>query len=274
MEGYLHFAEKLAEEAGKIMLDYFRSKEVGTTWKSDLTPLTIADTKINSLVARAIKENYPSHGLIGEEESIDLASDYIWVCDPIDGTTPYAHGVPVATFNLALTEKGRVVTSVVLDPFNNRLYSAIRGQGSFLGNTRLDINRTQTTHNFSRQAIDFEIWGGKFNSIFSEPTIANDVLEKLDPSQFSIFTFISIAYAAALVASGEFGAVLFSSKNPWDLAAASLIIEEAGGKVTNLFGERIEQFDMPVKGILAAAPDIHRQLLKDLLPVFRGARLT
>ncbi|MDO8430693.1 MAG: inositol monophosphatase family protein [Candidatus Taylorbacteria bacterium] len=105
LENYLKLAKEIADESAVIALKYF-GFETEKTWKSDNTPLTQADTEINSLVIKKIQEKYPEHSIQGEEESSKkVGSKYIWVCDPIDGTMPFSLGLPIFTFSLALGGK-------------------------------------------------------------------------------------------------------------------------------------------------------------------------
>ena len=105
IEKYLKLAQEIAGESAEIALKYF-GFETETTWKSDNTPLTQADTEINALVIKRISEHYPEHSVQGEEESSKKAgSKYIWLCDPIDGTMPYSLGLPTFTFSLALIDQ-------------------------------------------------------------------------------------------------------------------------------------------------------------------------
>ena len=104
MEQYLEFTKNLAKEAEEIALRYF-SFEVENTWKEDNTPLTKADTEINDLVIKRINEAYPEHSIYGEEKSdIKENSQYIWVCDPIDGTMAFSCGLPIFVFSIALVD--------------------------------------------------------------------------------------------------------------------------------------------------------------------------
>jgi len=129
----LGFAKKLATEAGEVMLKYFLSTEIATIEKSDKTLVTKADTDINRLVIDKISEKYPTHSVWGEEQSLEIeGSFYTWVCDPVDGTVPFAKGIPVSTFSLALVDSnGKSILGVVYDPFQKRLYEATRGGGLF-----------------------------------------------------------------------------------------------------------------------------------------------
>src|SRR5690606_26788011 len=94
---YLSFAKQLAIEAGAIMHKYHRSARRTTTWKDDNSPVTLADRDINSLVIQKIKDTFPDHGVIGEEESYEADRSYVWVVDPIDGTAPFDLGMQCST---------------------------------------------------------------------------------------------------------------------------------------------------------------------------------
>ena len=126
-EEYLQFAKDIAKQAGKIMLKYF-DMDNGASYKGDKTIVTLADTEINSYLIKRVKEKYPNHSVDGEEEQFGK-SDYVWVCDPVDGTAMYARHIPVAVFSLALVNEGESKVGVVFDPFTNNLYSNKRKRG-------------------------------------------------------------------------------------------------------------------------------------------------
>src|SRR6185437_220297 len=98
MEEYLDFAKSLAQEAGQIMLEYFKP-DVQHHLKEDKTIVTIADEKINRLVINKVEKVFPDHSVLGEEASNTKTHEYAWICDPIDGTNPYSKGIPVSTFS-------------------------------------------------------------------------------------------------------------------------------------------------------------------------------
>ena len=103
LEVYLDFAKDIAKYAGEVMMKYFTQNN-GASYKGDKTIVTLADTEINSYLIKQVKEKYPSHSVDGEEEQFGK-SDYVWVCDPVDGTAMYARHIPVAVFSLALVIK-------------------------------------------------------------------------------------------------------------------------------------------------------------------------
>jgi len=129
LDEYLEFAKEIAKYAGNIMLKYFKQNN-GASYKGDKTIVTLADTEINTYLINRVKEKYPTHSVDGEEEQFGK-SDYVWVCDPVDGTAMYARHIPVATFSLALVIKGEPKVGVVYDPFTDNLYTAIKKKRSF-----------------------------------------------------------------------------------------------------------------------------------------------
>ena len=138
LEEYLDFAKDIAKYAGKVMMKYFKQNN-GASYKGDKTIVTLADTEINSYLIKRVKESYPSHSVDGEEEQFGK-SDYVWVCDPVDGTAMYARHIPVAVFSLALVIKGESKVGVVFDPFTDSLYTAIKGKGAYKSGEKITVN--------------------------------------------------------------------------------------------------------------------------------------
>lgn len=160
MSDYLECAIELARHAGKIMHNHFNSG-IAPESKQDETIVTIADKKINDLVLETLSKQFPDHGILAEEGSKVDGEDYIWICDPIDGTIPYLHGVPVSTFMLALTHKGKSVLGVIYDPFQKRLFTAEKDQGAFLNGKTIqvsdqrDIDKAFIGLRYSKRAVTF-----------------------------------------------------------------------------------------------------------------------
>lgn len=253
MQDYLDFAKELATEAGGIMKRYFRSGDIGTQWKDDDTPLTVADTMINDLVISKVKQKYPSFGVLGEESSFEPEREMIWVVDPVEGTSPFSLGIPVSTFSLALVSRqdGQALVGVVLDPFLNRLYSAQKGGGAYLNDSRIHSSKQTTLTNSYVSVI------GKYEG--SSLAACIDELHKLKAKNFSL---ISQAYSSTLVASGELVSSIFAYGAPWDTAASSLIVAEAGGVVTDMKGN-VRRHDAFGDGcIQSCTPEVHAKVLE------------
>jgi len=251
MTDYKSFATDLARSAGKIIKDNFvlgMKKE----WKEDDTPLTVTDVTINKMVIETVKKYFPEHGIIAEEGSDYDGQEYTWVCDPIDGTIPFSHGVPTCMFLLALIKNGISILGVAYDPFMDNLYYAEKGKGAFRNNKKIVVSQQKEIN--SRLALGVLAWKG---AKFQYPGLLQELLD-LDIMDFRI---PSVGYMDMLVASGEFGGVIFPGNYQWDSAATKIIIEEAGGKCTDLFGNEFD-FRNEIKGHIASNELVHNELLK------------
>lgn len=243
-------AINLAHSAGSIIKS---NLILGTArdWKADHTPVTTIDKRINALVLSTIHEHFPTHSNLAEEGSdLTRSKEFVWVCDPLDGTFPFMHGIPVSTFALALVQDGQPVLGVIYDPFMDRLFVGEKGQGTTLNG---QIVRTSPAKNIKDASIGVVFWEGNI-------PIFTPLLDKLVDHGGKIFNLVSIAYMDAMVAAGEFAAVIFPGLSAHDSAAAMIIVEEAGGVFTSLTGE-LDRYDQPVHGHIAAAnQDIYNQI--------------
>ncbi len=250
---YLDFAKNLALEAGEIMREYFLVTE--TTWKSDDTPLTQADTEINSLVIERINEKYPEHSVLGEEESDMKSGRFTWVCDPVDGTTPYSTGLPVSTFSLALCDNGLVQVGVVYDPFMDRLFHAQAGGGAFCNDEKLEVG----DNGLMRAIVDVGV--RNVPTSFDENSLGTKFLVGLEKKGVRLVRMWSEILPTCLVGAGKFTAVIQNGKTPHDIAASGLIVQEAGGRVTDLYGNE-QLYDRPTKGFIASNGVVHDELVE------------
>ena len=260
----LAFAKELAYEAGNIMLRYFHAKDKGVSIKEDDSPVTLADTKINALVINRVKAQFPADGVLGEEASYNLAAQNLWIVDPLDGTPPFARGVPLSTFCMALVRDGQPVVAVVYDPYMDRLYWAAKGEGAYENDRRLDLSAHQPQ---GKLGVCLEVAGGSYWTTFTDPAIGGSMLEAFDRADDTFTYYFPIAYSIVMVAAGRFDAVVTSGKNPWDLAAAGFIAQEAGAKVTDIFGKPMTRWDHDNAGLLAAKPAIHGRITEITQPI-------
>ena len=247
---FLDFAISLAREAGEIMKQNF-SLAMKKEWKHDHTPVTATDLEINKLVLERIKAKFPDHDVIGEEGSSQSSgSEYVWVCDPVDGTHNFAHGIPTATFLLALVYKDAGLVSVIYDPFMDRMFYAQKGEGAFLNGNPISVSD-------SRSITKTLVGLGKWNSACNLFPVSQEMHKR----NTRMITGLSIGYMGALVAVGEFSATLFGGGSIYDNLSVRILVEEAGGKVTNLFGE-VEGFLDEVKGQLVSNGLVHDEILE------------
>ena len=261
MHPMLNIAVKAARRAGAIINR--ASQDIGT--------LTIKSKNFNDFVSevdvaaeRAIietlKDAYPTHGFLGEESgSTSYQSDFIWIIDPLDGTTNFLHGFPQYCVSIALQHKGEITQAVIYEPNRNDLYTATKGRGAFLNDKRIRVSKC---HKLQDALI-----GTGFP--FRDFKYLNDYLNMFK-SMIQKTTGIRRAGSAALdlayVASGALDGFWEIGLSPWDIAAGGLLIQEAGGLVTDLSGQTgwLESGN-----ILVASPKIHddmQSLISSFLP--------
>lgn len=220
-------------------------------WKDHRSPVSAADLEINDLVLKTIKQKYPDHSILSEEgNDFDESHEYVWICDPVDGTHNFSHGMPTATFALALVHRGQPILSLILDPFLDRTYTAEKGKGAFLNSKQIFVNKHPTL----AKAL---IGCGKTKKVrnlfpFMDETYDYGV---------SFITGLSIHYMCALVAAGEFSAALFGGISAHDMTAGKLLVEEAGGKATDIFGNIPTRFDRDMEGQMCSNGLLHDELL-------------
>lgn len=248
----IQFAVELAREAGSIMRNNFVAGMV-KEWKSDGTPVTVTDTTINSLVIERVKAAFPDHSVRGEEESYNLGQSMVWVCDPVDGTMAFSHGLPISTFSLALVYDGKPVLGVVYDPFMDRMFRAVSGKGAYLNDKQVHVSDAT----METALIDIE----GFPSTHPVLDIGEEYGNALAGKGAKVMHLWSVILPTSLVASGEFAATVFNVEKPEDAAAIRVIVEEAGGKVTDLFGND-QRYDQPIKGFIASNGVLHGELVR------------
>jgi len=252
MDDYLSFAKSLAGKAGGIMLEHFKVG-VDIEIKSDRSPVTVADKAISELVINEVKQTYPDHGVLGEEASYNSKNrEYLWVCDPIDGTKPYSKGIPTNVFSLALVKSGQPIIAVVNDPYMKRLFTAVKSQGAFCNDQPIHVNSVS-------KLSDLVI--GTSGTGHSERMDSYALHEEIVPQLYRHMELGSSVYEAMMVALGQFGAAVFPGVLAHDAAAASLIVSESGGKATDLAGKQ-QRYDRPINGAILSNGIVHEKLVK------------
>jgi fructose-1,6-bisphosphatase/inositol monophosphatase family enzyme len=247
---YLEFAKDMAYDAGKVMKKYFASDN-GADYKFDQTIVTKADKEINSLLIDRVKEKYPTHCVDGEEEQFGK-SDYVWVCDPVDGTAMYARHIPVAVFSLALVIEGAPIVGVVYDVFTDNLYSAVKGEGAYKNDKKIEVSNILLDDMKSVANVDM-FKDAEYNLY--------DSIKEIGSRTYCV-GLGSIARACMCVAEGSFTFAIFpgTKHKNCDIAAAKVIVEEAGGKVTDLFGNE-QRYDRDLKGAIISNSVVHDDIL-------------
>ena len=252
-ENYLEFAKEIAKEAGKIMKKYFSRKDI-SSYKGDKTIVTLADKEINSYLIKRVKERFPTHSVDGEEEQFGK-SEYVWVCDPVDGTAMYARSIPVAVFSLALVIDGIPMVGVIYDPFMDNTYTAIKGKGAYQNDEKINVNDYDL--NDIETVCHCDMWSKAEYNICK-------VFEELR-KKTSLNDIGSIARACVCVATGDYSLAIFTGtkhKN-CDIAAVKVIVEEAGGIVTDLFGHE-QRYDKSINGAIISNGKVHNEVVNTI----------
>ncbi len=239
---YKKFAIDIAKRSGEIIRREFKHG-MEKKWKNNETPVTKTDIAINKLVIAGVKKYFPNHDVLGEEESYrPNKGKFLWVCDPVDGTIPFSHGIPICVFSLALVEDGKPILGVVYDPFIDRMFFAQKNKGAFLNGKRIHVNKRQ----LKNSVVNWESHRSPLN-------IKDKIVFKM--------AFCCYIYAAALVACGELVASFCTSPFAHDGASVKILVEEAGGKVTDRFGKE-QRYDGDIGGILATNGVVHKEMVK------------
>ena len=251
MTDYLTTAIEIAREAGALLLDCSqRPLEITYKRRSDL--VTEADRLSEALIVERLRAHFPEHAIVAEEGGGRQAdSDYCWYVDPLDGTTNFAHGFPVFCVTLGLAHRGEVVSGVVYDPTRDELFTVERGAGAYLNNQRLHVSRTADL-------------SGCLVATGFPPFATNHDLNVEFYFRFTQLSHgIRRAGSAALdlcsVAAGRFDGFWELKLNPWDKAAGSLLVTEAGGRVTDILGR---PFNLLGDEILASNGLVHGQMIE------------
>ena len=245
-------AQDVARIAGKIMLEHFDGDQQ-TEYKEDGGPVTVADKKINSMVIDELTFKFPEYGVVGEEESTTgYGMGTKWFCDPIDGTIAYTWGVPTSMFSLGLVVDGEPQMGVAYDPYLDRMYTAVRGEGSFCNGDEIKVS-------------DLSLDKGIVATTADSKRISRGVpyIQSLAETSTHLATFSGAVYKATQVGKGRFVGYIEEMVNGHDMAAVELIVEEAGGKVTGLDGQKLN-YIKPFKGAVVSNGKVHQELL-DLL---------
>jgi myo-inositol-1(or 4)-monophosphatase len=251
----LNFAKQVAFDAGSLLVQRLGSARI--TNKGDIDLVTEADIAAEELIIERIRSHYPKHGILAEESgeavSIGNGSSWKWIIDPLDGTTNYAHGYPCFCVSIAVEHDGVAEIGVVYDPMRNEMFAAERGNGATLNDRRIRVSEVEEL----KSAM---LCTGFPYNVRERPDFARD---------FTNFTMIaqavrrdgSAAIDLAYVACGRFDGFWEDGLNPWDMAAGVLLIEEAGGRVSNF---QNEQLSIYTKKVLATNGLIHGPMLKQL----------
>ncbi|MGF7228696.1 MAG: inositol monophosphatase family protein [Candidatus Saccharibacteria bacterium] len=246
----LQFATTMAQDAGDIMRDLFFEHDKGTQIKADNSPVTKADTEINQLLIERVNAQFPECGVLGEEASDRQTNQRdVWVCDPIDGTAGFILGIPTAMFSLAFVRDGVPIIGVAYDPFLDRMYTAVVGKGAFCNGEQLHVDPVP----FNKATVVGP-------STLKDLDLTRELFTDIQNKGAQIALIAGGVYKGCLLASGRLHGRLFAGGGEHDIAAVKVIVEEAGGKVTDIEGND-QRYDQRINGAILSNGTIHDELV-------------
>jgi len=250
----LETAIEAARQVGRVLLKEFgKAQEIGIKGVRDI--VTGADLAAQAKAVEVIRDRHPDHDILGEElgQTPGGASDYCWIVDPLDGTTNYSRGYPCFSVSIALSHRGEITLGVVYDPLRDQLFQAQRGRGAYLNDERIQVSAVERL----MDALVGLDWAHEQEVRCQVVRLVTEV----GPRVRTLRSIGSAALGLCYVAAGWTDAYFNLSLEPWDVAAASVIIEEAGGIISDLAGL---PWHPKSGGCLASNGLIHKAMLKML----------
>lgn len=258
---FLEIAVKAAKLAGQIIVEHLgkiSKDDIDLKRASDF--VTIADKESERIIIDSIKEHFPDHLFLAEESIKECAKGtYRWIIDPLDGTTNYIHSYPVFSISIALEYDGKTVMGVIFDPLRNELFWTEKGDGAYLNCQPIEISKVTVGESLVATGFPFR----RKEMIDTYMKLFKNVFLKVSDVRRAGSAALDLAYLACGRCEGFFELGL----SPWDIAAGSLLIKEAGGVVTDFGGGN----DYIWTGnIIAGNPAIHKEILTEVRNVFNG----
>lgn len=260
----LQIAKKLAHDAGKLALEY-QANGFKTESKGGVDIVTEADKACEALILKTIQGNFPDHAILTEESGLigDPKAEYKWIIDPIDGTVNFAHGLPFYCVSIAVVHRGLPIIGVVEAPALKEVFWAQKGKGAFMGNKPLRVSRVSDMKN----AI---IGMGYPYERESETTqVSYKLAAETHQKARGLRRLGAAALEGAYIADGRLDTFFHYKLKPWDFAAAKIILEEAGGMMTDMDGNTLT----PKNGRVLASNGLLHQEMVNLIKANGGDKV-
>lgn len=248
---YLEVAVRAAQRAGQFLLEGLENKKT-ISYKGQVDLVTAHDRMSEEIIFEELSRYFPDFSFMAEEViRRDNKSDYCWIVDPLDGTTNFAHGLPIFCVSIALTLKSEIIAGVVYDPTREEMFIAGRGMGAFLNDRPIKVSNTpELDKSLLATGFPYDVRTSTNNNLdhFSRFAVRAQAVRRCG----------SAALDLCYVACGRFDGFWEMKLKPWDLAAGSLIVEEAGGLNTDFSGN---PFNIHCSDIVASNGLIHKEML-------------
>ena len=259
MDQLLEVAKEAAKVAGAIQRDK-RGRIESIEFKGAINLVTEVDHACEAAIIEIIKGNFPEHEILAEESGLSrggsrtVPTEYKWIIDPLDGTTNYAHGYPCYAVSIGIEHKGSIQAGVIYDPSLDEMFEVIRGEGAYLNGSKIQVSKADsikrallaTGFAYDVQEVEDNNLDHFANFILTSQAVRRDGAAAID-----------LAY----VACGRYDGFWELSLWPWDVAAGSLLVEEAGGKMSLFDGSPL---DIYAKQIVASNGTIHDEMISVL----------
>ena len=257
---YLETAVEIAREAGALVANYLE-RRVPFETKGEFDLVTAADRASEKLIVERLRSYFPTHGIVAEEGGgVENPSDYCWFVDPLDGTTNFAHSFPFFNVTLGLAQAGEVVAGVVFDPVRQEMFTAERGSGAYLNNRRIHVS--------SAARIYDSLASTGFPSRKRHHNVNIHFYYQLAMASHGVRRTGSAALDLAYVAAGRLDFFWEFGLKPWDMAAGTLLVQEAGGRVTDMRGAGHNV--VTSETLLADNGALHDEVVASFEEIFRG----
>jgi myo-inositol-1(or 4)-monophosphatase len=252
---YLQAAVSIVRRAGAMQLEHFGGR-LTIAKKGTIDLVTNVDLAVERMGREEIARAFPDHQVLGEEYGVEGtgAAGHVWIFDPIDGTTNFAHGLPIFCTSLALEIDGRLEVGTVYDPTRDELFTAERGRGAWLNGTRLQVSSHAAL-------IDSLLVTGFPYTVHTEREALLALFDAFMGRSRAVRRLGSAALDVCDVAAGRMDGFWEQGLGPWDIAAAALLVEEAGGRISDLDGR---PFTVRTGRLVASNGHIHDQMLETI----------
>jgi myo-inositol-1(or 4)-monophosphatase len=241
-----------AARRGGAVLQQKHGQHIEIKHKGEIDLVTEADTLSEEVIITLIEERYPYHYILSEEKGTrKRSSPYKWIIDPLDGTTNFAHGYPMFCVSVGLEYEGEVILGAVYDPIANEMFSTKKGGGAFLNGKRIHVSEVKDlSEALLTTGFPYDIRQDTVDNINYFSNFCRKAQAVRRPG--------SAALDLCYVASGRFDGFWEMKLFPWDVSAGALLVEEAGGKVTDFNGNT---FDIYAREVLASNGLIHQDMI-------------
>ncbi|MBN1755791.1 inositol monophosphatase [bacterium] len=251
MNDYLKFTLSLARKAGSLLKTGFTLKK-DISLKNGRELVTEYDLASEKLIIEAIRREYPGHCIMAEETlTHEISKGYCWIVDPLDGTNNYAHGFPVFAVSLALALDQEIILGVIFDPLRDEMFYTEHGY-SFLNGDRIRVGaQKRLMDSLLATGFPYDLTADNENNL--------DLFMKFSVQALGLRRAGSAALDLAYVAAGRLDGFWELKLKPWDMAAGSLLVKNAGGIISGFNGK---DWTIKTDRIVAANPHIHNQMMK------------